>query len=50
MSEDGMELKREYTVVDPVYLAEPYSGSNSSLYTTEKFIPYECEELKDETQ
>jgi hypothetical protein len=50
MSEDGMELKREYTVVDPVYLAEPYSGSNSSLYTTDKFIPYECEELKDETQ
>ncbi len=50
MNEDGSELTREYTVVDPVYLAEPYSGSNSSLYTTDTFIPYECEELKDELQ
>ncbi|MDE0769230.1 MAG: DUF6152 family protein, partial [Opitutaceae bacterium] len=45
MSEDGNELNREYTVIDPVYLAKPYSGSNSSLYTTDKFIAYECEEL-----
>jgi hypothetical protein len=50
MSEDGKELTREYTVVDPVYLAQPYSGSNSSLYTTDKFIAYECEELKDDSQ
>ncbi len=50
MSEDGNELLREYTVVDPIYLTEPYSGSNSSLYTTDKFIPYECEELKDDKQ
>jgi hypothetical protein len=50
MSEDGNELNREYTVIDPVYLAKPYSGSNSSLYTTDKFIAYECEELMDDTQ
>jgi hypothetical protein len=50
MSEDGNELTREYTVVDPVYLAEPYSHRNSSLYTTDPFIPYECEELKDDRQ
>jgi hypothetical protein len=50
MSEHGNELTREYTVVDPVYLAEPYSHRNSSLYTTDPFIPYECEELKDDRQ
>ena len=47
MSKDGTELTRGYTIVDPLYLAEPYSHSNSSLYSIEKFIPYECEELKD---
>lgn len=50
MSKDGNELTREYTVVDPVYLAETYSNSNSSLYTIATFIPYECEELKDDLQ
>lgn len=50
MSEDGSELTRQYTITDPVYLAEPASGSNSSLYTTDRFIPYECEELMDDTQ
>ena len=50
MNDDGTELTREYTVVDPVYLAEPYSHLNKSIYTTEAFIPYECEELKDDRQ
>lgn len=50
MSKDGTELTREYTIVDPLYLAEPYSHSNSSMYSTDKFIPYECEELKDGSQ
>lgn len=50
MSEDGNELTREYTVVDPVYLAEPYKGSNASQHTTEAFITYECVELKDDVQ
>lgn len=50
MNDDGTELTREYTVVDPVYLAEPYSHFNKSIYTTEAFIPYECEELKDDRQ
>ena len=45
MSKDGTELIREYTIVDPLYLAEPYSHRNSSLYSTDRFIPYECEEL-----
>ncbi len=48
MSEDGNELTREYTIVDPEYLAETYSHSNSSFYTTDTFIPYDCEELKDD--
>ena len=45
MSKDGMSLVREYTIVDPLYLAEPYTHRNSSLYSTDRFIPYECEEL-----
>lgn len=50
MSDDGSQLTREYTVVDPVYLAEPFSGSNSSLYTIDPFTITECEELKDDLQ
>lgn len=50
MNEDGTELTREYTIVDPVYLAEPHSHLNKSIYTAEAFIPYECEELKDDRQ
>ena len=50
MSEDGNELTRDYTVVDPIYLAEPYKGSNASQHTTEAFITYECVELKDDMQ
>lgn len=50
MSEDGSELVREYTVVDPVYLAEPSSHRNVSLYTSDPYIPTECEELKDDLQ
>lgn len=50
MSEDGSELIREYTIVDPVYLAEPNSHSNISLHTSDPFIPTECEELKDDLQ
>ena len=48
MSKEGDVLTREYTIVDPLYLAEPYSHSNTSLFSTERFIPYECEELKDD--
>ncbi len=50
MSEDGSTLTREYTVVDPVYLAEPHSHVNTSVYTTDPFIPTECDELKDDLQ
>ena len=50
MSEDGNELTRNYSVEDPVYLAETYSGSNASVYTTESFIVYECEELMNDIQ
>jgi hypothetical protein len=48
MSKEGTVLTREYKIVDPLYLAEPYSHSNTSLFSTERFIPYECEELKDD--
>ena len=50
MSDDGSELVREYTVVDPIYLAEPASHRNLSVYTSDPFIPTECEELKDDLQ
>ena len=50
MSEDGAELIREYTVEDPVYLAAPSSHRNVSVYTSDPFIPTECEELKDDLQ
>ena len=48
ISKEGTVLTREYTIVDPLYLAEPYSHSNTSLFSTERFIPYDCEELKDD--
>lgn len=39
------ELVQEYTVTDPVYLAEPHSHLNRSVKTDDPFIPYECDDL-----
>jgi hypothetical protein len=38
-------LKREYTVEDPVYLAAPYSGSDTVLLSDTPFEKQRCEEL-----
>lgn len=45
------DLEQVLTVsgaVNPLYLTEPYSHSNTSLFLTERFIPYDCEELNDD--
>jgi hypothetical protein len=38
-------LKREYTAEDPVYLAEPYKGSDTVLLSETPFERHPCEEL-----
>jgi len=38
-------LKREYTAEDPVYLAAPYAGSDTSLLSDTPFERQRCEEL-----
>ena len=48
MSKEGDVLIHEYTIVDPLYLAQHYSHSDTSLFWTDKFIPYEWEEFKDD--
>lgn len=40
-----LALKREYTVEDPVYLAAPYSGSDTVLLSDTPFERHPCEEL-----
>lgn len=45
LDEAGTELTHEYTITDPVYLAEPYSHMQKSLLTSDPFIPYECDDL-----
>jgi hypothetical protein len=42
------ELVQEYTITDPVYLAEPHSHLNKSVKTTDAFIPYDCDDLTEE--
>ena len=48
MSKEGDVLTHEYTMIDPLYLAEHYSHSDTSLFRTDKFIPYEREDVKDD--
>lgn len=43
--DDAGELVQEYTITDPVYLAEPHSHLNKSVKTEDPFIPYECDDL-----
>lgn len=45
LNEDGTELTREYTIVDPVYLAQPHSHRNTSVLTSDPFFPYDCDDL-----
>jgi hypothetical protein len=43
-------LKREYTVEDPVYLAAPYTGSDTVLLSDTPFEKQPCQELTFEFQ
>ena len=45
LDEAGNELKREYTVVDPVYLAQPHTHQNTSVLTSDPFLEYDCDDL-----
>ena len=47
VNKEGTELTREYTVVDPVYLAQPHSHQNKSQLTSNPFISYDCDEQWD---
>ena len=38
-------MTREYTVTDPVYLAEPYTGQDIVLLSETPFEEHPCEEL-----
>jgi len=42
---DSMALRREYTAEDPVYLAQPYTGSDTVLVSETPFERHPCEEL-----
>jgi hypothetical protein len=41
----GKQLVRNYVVEDPLYLKQPYSGSDVMAASTEPYTPYECVEL-----
>ncbi len=45
VNDTGTELTREYTVVDPIYLAEPHSHQNTSVLTNDPFLDYDCDDL-----
>lgn len=45
MNDVGTELTREYTVVDPIYLARPHSHQNTSVLTSDPFLEYNCDDL-----
>jgi hypothetical protein len=47
---EKMALKREYTAQDPVYLAAPYQGSDTSFISETPFERHPCEELTPEFQ
>jgi len=45
MNDDGSELVREYTVTDPHYLKEPYTGRSGWRRTDLSLSSYDCVEL-----
>ena len=45
LNEEKFTLKREYTVEDPVYLATPYTGSDTVLISETPFERHPCKEL-----
>ncbi len=48
LSEDGQSLVLSYTITDPEYLEEPYSGGATVARTPAAFDPYACEDLTEE--
>ena len=49
MSEDGLTLHREYEIEDPVYLNGTVSGEDEVKYTDSEYLPYNCDDLTDES-
>lgn len=47
---ERMAIKREYTAEDPVYLAAPYTGSDTSFISETPFERHPCAELTPEFQ
>ena len=45
---ENMQLRREYTATDPVYLAEPYAGVDVVMLSETPFERYPCTELTPE--
>jgi len=43
--DDAGELIREYTITDPVYLAEPYKHLHKAVRLDGEYIPFECDDL-----
>lgn len=43
--DDAGELIREYKIVDPVYLAEPYEHLHKAVRLDGEYIPFECDDL-----
>lgn len=39
------ELVQEYTITDPVYLAQPHTHLSRLVRTDDEFVPYECDDL-----
>ncbi|MBT0959094.1 hypothetical protein IV417_17035 [Alphaproteobacteria bacterium KMM 3653] len=48
LNDDGTQLMREYTFVDPVYLEAPISGSDVVTLTSDAYEPYACDDLTEE--
>lgn len=48
LSEDGQSMALAYTITDPEYLEEPYSGQATVSRTPAAFDPYACVDLTEE--
>ncbi|WP_458789743.1 DUF6152 family protein [Yoonia sp. MH D7] len=48
--DDAGELVREYTITDPVYLAQPYSHLDKSVRLDGEYLPFGCDDLTEEAE
>lgn len=46
--DDADELVREFKIVDPVYLAEPYEHMHKAVRFDDEYIPFACDDLTEE--